>query len=210
MGCLNSTPEEQYKRQQPRRAPSMSQGGGQMNRSSQQQQQQQRQRQQRPGDRRQQQLKGSPASGGRAESRPSPISASVAKDEILLGTSYSERREMENDAFFRRLIDRTNEEFIDVSQNTVPLDGADAVHRTKDYLRIVDELDMPTTTNGVFDLGKGTLGHEEVQSILDKTAVTPHDITFMRKCGDDLSSALRNMAVKDKGALVVPFPSVSM
>ncbi len=77
------------------------------------------------------------------------------RDEIMLGTSYSERKVAENERYFKILIERTegfgpssffplhlvdpnshvrsSSDLIDISQNIAALEGQEAIERARDY-----------------------------------------------------------------------------
>merc|ERR1712000_198710 len=76
---------------------------------------------------------------GRIESPSAPISSPISKnnnfkrDEIVLGSSVSERREIDNDRRWKQLLDKTTTNLIDISQTTQPLDGVDAQQREVEH-----------------------------------------------------------------------------
>merc|ERR1712130_382386 len=139
----------------------------------------------------------------------SPLKPShlMDREEIVLGSSVSERRElMDNDTRWKRLLDSTTTNLIDISQATQPLDGADAQQREGEHRNLMNQVPFPADGTAIFKLPALTISKDGSEFTLD---VSAHDKEFMQKCGHEVTLAVSNMTVEHQGDIVVSFDSLN-
>merc|ERR1712130_293575 len=139
----------------------------------------------------------------------SPLKPShlMDREEIVLGSSASERRElMDNDTRWKRLLDSTTTNLIDISQTTQPLDGADAQQREKEHRNLMNQVPFPVDGTAIFKLPSLNIPKGETEFTLE---VSAHDKEFMQKCGHEVALAVSNMTVEHQGDIVVSFDSLN-
>ncbi|EFA83291.1 hypothetical protein PPL_04081 [Heterostelium album PN500] len=113
--------------------------------------------------------------------------------------SYSQMREMDND-FFKDIIDRTAQKFIDVS--TVGPDAKDSFpYQEKDYSSQIKETTI-NKSNILYSLPhlSQSCQPSNLHNLLSQPV--PFDTDLMSRCSSSISSAVNNINIKDCGELV--------
>eukprot|EP01114_Cavostelium_apophysatum_P011712 TRINITY_DN2611_c0_g1_i1.p1 TRINITY_DN2611_c0_g1~~TRINITY_DN2611_c0_g1_i1.p1 ORF type:complete len:167 (+),score=24.55 TRINITY_DN2611_c0_g1_i1:194-694(+) len=120
-------------------------------------------------------------------------------DDLNLGKSYTDQREKEKEIdYFKKIIDKTAINFIDVSSAVAPLENRDAIDRAKDYEHVVRSIK-------VSNLSLFTVPSPASSSVETGKSIDNEDREFLANCGDQLSAAFKGMQVKDCGPIVVSF-----
>merc|ERR1711934_1145157 len=145
------------------------------NQSTQQDVSKSRQRQAPPQNARRPQQAPSQTAPGASPSSTKPIGLGMNVEpqmDIRLGTSVSDTREAENEAYFKNLIEKTASNFIDVSsQQALPLEADDAEERSRNYAKRVADATLSSRPSTIFSLPKPSANNQTLTSLL---ALTPH------------------------------------
>ena len=118
----------------------------------------------------------------------------------MLGTSYTEQRVAENERYFKNLIERTESDLIDISQNIAPLEGQEAIERARDYNESVKRSTVSASAcSHFFRLPDPSAAGPAA------SPSSPAEIEFAQRCGQQVSSTLHGFQVRHIGDLVVQF-----
>jgi len=130
------------------------------------------------------------------------IASSVTNNEaMLLGTSFSDTREVEQ-GYFKDIVDRTAHNFIDVS--VTPSQVSEKKYR--DFRGQV--MDNKALSGYTFDRIPVT---SQAYNISVLTQPTPNKISidFADKWSQSMTSVFKGLKVKDVGELVISFPEIA-
>ena len=124
----------------------------------------------------------------------------------ILGTSYTDQRQAEQD-YFKEIIDRTAQSFIDVSSVPVAIDKKDAQDRSKEYVAQLSEASSTAAMRSLQNLHSlpNTSGSNITSAMLsEETRLTSNDVELIRKSLDAVVLAAQ-FKVKDVGDIIIPF-----
>ena len=132
------------------------------------------------------------------------------ENSALLGSSYTDQRQAEQD-YFRDIIDRTAQNFIDVSSVPVAIDKKDASDRTKEYLQLLAQ--APATSvaslNKLYSLTTNNNSMNSTAAMLsEETRLTTNDVEMIGKSLENVV-AVSQFKVKDCGDIIIPFTDMS-
>jgi len=141
-----------------------------------------------------------------------PISSSLLLSEEDLTNkmvgSYTEARELENENYFKKIVDKAAYKFIDVGGSiSTTLEAADVAERSRDYnMHIVNIKIPPSWLNQLPTPSKHIRSATEM---LVTPTLTQGDIDLVIKCSEAFSQAVKNgLRITECGQIVVPFPSI--
>ncbi|KYQ93878.1 hypothetical protein DLAC_05279 [Tieghemostelium lacteum] len=144
-----------------------------------------------------------PGQSSQTPSKQIGVPAKDSEDGQPQEFSYSKLRELDND-YFKDIIDRTAQKFIDVSM-TGSDGGKDAyIGRDKDYSAQIKDtkITKPATLTGLPHLSQACQV-SNLHNLLSQPV--PFDNELMSNYTNSILNSLNNIAVKDCGELVVFF-----
>jgi len=134
-----------------------------------------------------------------------PLQAVLDADAQNLGMSYTDTRDLESD-YFKDIIERTTQNFIDVAITTGPLEGKDALERARDYSDKVSK----TVVGKPSVLFSVPLPSSSTPSNLKPfLSVDTVDKELINKFSHNCSAAFQSMHIESRGDLIVSFSEIT-
>eukprot|EP00455_Lapot_gusevi_P013727 TRINITY_DN16767_c0_g1_i2.p1 TRINITY_DN16767_c0_g1~~TRINITY_DN16767_c0_g1_i2.p1 ORF type:complete len:178 (-),score=46.70 TRINITY_DN16767_c0_g1_i2:48-581(-) len=157
----------------------------------------------------------SPSVSSPARSKPMGISSgSSGKPEEpvqdIYGKSQTDQRLEEQD-FLRNIIERTQQNFINVSQKPAMLEEKDAVERAQNYQeQISNTAPQQNLLPSLFALpspAQPNLSSSEAAQLISSTHISDADVQTMLAAAEAVRNALSQMAINHQMQIVVPLDS---
>eukprot|EP01087_Luapelamoeba_hula_P009581 TRINITY_DN2486_c0_g1_i1.p1 TRINITY_DN2486_c0_g1~~TRINITY_DN2486_c0_g1_i1.p1 ORF type:complete len:190 (-),score=31.41 TRINITY_DN2486_c0_g1_i1:64-633(-) len=126
--------------------------------------------------------------------------------------SYSQKRQEDQEALLKNLLEKTSANLIDVSQTTAGLDAMASESRMKDYKeRQAVQSAMSVASSfkvAAFALPAASASNSSPAAVLaHKSEAREHD--FPSRVAAKMASSVKKMEVEDCGEIVVPFGSMA-
>eukprot|EP01136_Pigoraptor_vietnamica_P011761 Opistho-1_new@50990 len=135
--------------------------------------------------------------------------AGASGDGVQFGKSYTDQRTGETQDFFKDIIQRTAENFIDVTQQSARLEAVDSAERVKEYADAVNHAGLGKGALALYALPKSSVTPAAVVAVMSApSAVSKGDIDFLTLAATGLLNAASYMQVKDCGALIATLPDI--
>eukprot|EP00128_Syssomonas_multiformis_P002580 Colp12_sorted_trinity150504_noHs@29104 len=134
----------------------------------------------------------------------------ASENEDNLGTSYTDKRVGEQD-FFKEIISRTAENFIDVSQASAPatIGTKEAAEKEQGYKELIKTATVDTKKlRDLFSLPVPASGADPVAVLSAPTALTKQEADSLASACAALSSAIIGFEVKGVSNLVATLPDI--
>eukprot|EP01137_Pigoraptor_chileana_P016754 Opistho-2@73808 len=129
-------------------------------------------------------------------------------DGVQFGKSYTDQRTGEQD-FFKDIIQRTAENFIDVTQQSARLEVVDTTDRIKEYSDAVNQAGLGKSALSLYALPKSSVTTANVAAVISApVAISKADVDFLSTVATGLLNAASYMQVKDCGALIATLPDI--